>query len=180
MHILVSLADSCSSLAQASHGDIHILTCSESTGCQWGHLPKGAASQSASALAGWPPANHFPITRHPAQDGGPLISMKVLSPRSHSNSGPSPWQIPHLWLYFHTITAQPPLTGCENTTKTTERKHKEGSCVTTKERGTLTSLAGELQPHPCVHVAHAYAQQRLCSQSEWGATVDEEAKKQQA
>lgn len=52
--------------------------------------------------------------------------------------------------------------------------------MTTKERGTLTSLAGELQPHPCVHVAHAYAQQRLCSQSEWGATVDEEAKKQQA
>lgn len=178
MHILVSLADSCSSLVQASHGDIHISTSSESTGCQWGHLPKGAASRSASALAGWPLAHHLPKTRHPAQDGGPLISFKVWSPRSHSNSGPSPWQIPHLWLYFHTLTAQPPLTGCENTTKDTERKHREGSRVTTEKHGTLTSYRRELLPHECVHAAGAA--QRHYSRSERGATVDEEAKKQQA
>lgn len=149
MHILVSLADSCSSLVQASHGDIHISTSSESTGCRWGHLPKGAASRSASALAGWPLAHHLPKTRHPAQDGGPLISFKVWSPRSHSNSGPSPWQIPHLWLYFHTLTAQPPLTGCENTTKDTERKHRGGSCVTTEKHGSLT--------HTCRGCSHTGA-----------------------
>lgn len=42
LHILVSLADSCSSLVQASHGDTHISTHSESTGCQWGHLQMGS------------------------------------------------------------------------------------------------------------------------------------------
>lgn len=48
---------------------------------------------------------------------GPFISIKMWSPRSHSSCGPSPWQIPHLWLYFQTLTAQHPLTGCETTTK---------------------------------------------------------------
>lgn len=33
-----------------------------------------------------------------------------------SNYGLSPRQIPHLGLYFHTLTAQPPLMGCENIT----------------------------------------------------------------
>lgn len=118
LHILVSLADSCSSLVQASHRDIHISTCLESTRCHGGHLPKRAASQSVSALAGLPLPHHLPISRHPAQGGaGPFISIKMWSPRSHSSCGPSPWPIPYLWLYFQTLTAQHPLTGCETTTK---------------------------------------------------------------
>lgn len=75
------------------------------------------ASQRASALAGLPLAPRPPITRRPAQGGGSLISIKLWSPRSVSNCGPSPRQIPHFWLSFHTVTAQPPLTSCENTTK---------------------------------------------------------------
>lgn len=83
-----------------------------------GHLPKRAASQSVSALAGLPLPHHLPISRHPAQGGaGPFISIKMWSPRSHSSCGPSPWPIPYLWLYFQTLTAQHPLTGCETTTK---------------------------------------------------------------
>lgn len=37
LHILVSLADSCSGLVPAPHGGVHIPACSEPTGCPWGH-----------------------------------------------------------------------------------------------------------------------------------------------
>lgn len=118
LHILVSLADSCSSLVQASL---------EGPTPQPARSPQDApgatcrrqqpASQRAFALAGLPLAPRPPITRRPAQGRGSLISIKLWSPRSVSNCGPSPRQIPHFWLSFHTLTAQPPLTSCENTTK---------------------------------------------------------------
>lgn len=164
MHILVSLADSCSSLVQASHGEVHIPTCLESTGCQWGHMPEWAASQVTSPLAGLPLAHHLPLVKHPAQGGDALISSKRgLQNHTVSNSGPSPWPAPRWGLYFHTLTAQPPLTGCENTTKDNGRETQGRELCHNREAWTLFHL-------PAAHLLVSSTNTRVCACT-WHAHV---------
>lgn len=117
MHILVSLADSCSRLVQASHGDTHVSTCSDPQDASGTTYPSGQPASQPSFQLGYP----LPTT---SQKPSILLRVGVLwfplkcGLQDHvvSNYGLSPWQIPHLGLYFHTLTAQPPLTGCENIT----------------------------------------------------------------
>lgn len=82
--------------------------------------PTQVGSQPVSLRSSWatpcppPPKNQVSYS-------GPLgvlwFPLKCgLQDHVVSNYGLSPWQIPHLGLYFHTLTAQPPLTGCENIT----------------------------------------------------------------
>lgn len=116
---------------------------------------------------------------------GALVASKYgLKTHTVSNCGPFPWPIPHLGLYFHTLTAQPPLTGYENTTKDNGRE--------TQGRGLCDNREAWTPFHPpaahllvsctnsqcvCARGTHTYAAQRHCSQSEWGATVYEESKR---
>lgn len=134
LHILISLADSCSSLVLASHGETHISPAQNPQDPRGGNLSKCAASQSACALTGL-------LLAPTSQQLHLLLRAGVLSfPSKHglqdhrvANRGPSPWQVPHLGLHFHTLTAQPPLTP----QRTSGRKHREGSCVTIGKQGHL-------------------------------------------
>lgn len=58
----------------------------------------------------------FPITRHPVQDGGPHFHQSVVSKITESAPAALPTAPPSVALFSYP-TAQPPLTGCENTTK---------------------------------------------------------------
>lgn len=61
--------------------------------------------------------------------------------------------------------------------KTTERKRREGSCVTTEKHGTPShlpaahSLVSCTNTHVCACSTRIYKAQRHCYQSDWGATV---------
>lgn len=58
---------------------------------------------------------------------------------------------------FEFLTAQPSLTGCENTMQDHWRGHRERSCVTTEKHGTPShSPAGGLYQHLCVCPRHTH------------------------
>ncbi|CAK6447084.1 unnamed protein product [Pipistrellus nathusii] len=77
-----------------------------------------------------------------------------------------PMAVPHWCLYFHTSKAQPPLTGCKNTSETTQRKHRKGSCVTREERDLRVTLAGELtHTRVCTWHMHKRSTERTGSHS---------------
>lgn len=67
--------------------------------------------------------------------------------------------------------------------KTTERKRREGSCVTTEKYGTPSHLPAAHSPVSCTKTrvcacsTRIYEAQRHCYQSDWGATVYEESSK---
>lgn len=93
MHILVSLADSCSSLVKESHGEIHISTRVESMGHQW------APTQGAKACppAGLQPATH---TDQPAP-----LEEAFSFPPDCGLSGSGHWWGSHLGLHLHSVMA---------------------------------------------------------------------------
>lgn len=141
-------------------------------------MPLGPLAQGSSQpfCSDWAArSHHLPTTRHPAQDGGSSHFHQNVVSKITQQLGRFPVAIPHRCLYFHTSKAQPPLTGCKNTTETTERKHREGSCVTTEKNGTFATHLLVSSPTPvcargtCINAA----------QNERGATVGEEAQKQQ-
>lgn len=87
-------------------------------------------------------------------------------------------------LYFHTLTAQPPLTGYENTTKDNGRETQGRELCDNREAWTpfhppaahlLVSCTNT--QYVCACGTHIHTAQRHCSQSERGATVYEESKR---
>lgn len=149
MHILVSLADSCSSLVQTSHRDIHTSTCSESTGQQQGCLPE---SSEPRLRRGCPlPTSH----QSPSVCGGGVSKTKHW-----------PWPFPttNSWFgavvpYLNSSTLSLHLQAVETPQRTTAGKGGQG--VVRQQRSTDTSLArctpaGERQPPPCAGTGHTH------------------------